>query len=308
MLCRCYADAEAIFFWWNLVSTPEALQIVSLLLPQKRQRQILIVFPWFPFDVQVKDFIKATVATIGYRYHLWNMFEPTSYFWSKCQMQKWVPKVRTLVNFMVDYFLTSLAGKEYLGLKRAVKIWISGSWVMSISRITVGCASRLLELNQFLAKEYLGDPLPIYHSVDEWRLFYAWCTNRFCHWGVMGVADVKTSNLDVQIHFSLFSLSAAEPFEDRLQEILQRILTCLFEVLRGNECGRYLYIQVCSLWRSIHDRKLISFTIKMLHKCPESLLCHLLLWVQPCISISELSWHLLCSWKDCFASQFQEQR
>ena len=97
MLCRCYADAEAIFFWWNLVSTPEALQIVSLLLPQKRQRQILIVFPWFPFDVQVKDFIKATVATIGYRYHLWNMFEPTSYFWSKCQMQKWVPKVRTLV-------------------------------------------------------------------------------------------------------------------------------------------------------------------------------------------------------------------
>lgn len=46
-------------------------------------------------------------------------------------------------------------------------------WVMSISRITVGCASRLLELNQFLAKEYLGDPLPIYHSVDEWRLFYA---------------------------------------------------------------------------------------------------------------------------------------
>lgn len=80
MLCRCYADAEAIFFWWNLVSTPEALQIVSLLLPQKRQRQILIVFPWFPFDVQVKDFIKATVATIGYRYHLWNMFEPTSYF------------------------------------------------------------------------------------------------------------------------------------------------------------------------------------------------------------------------------------
>jgi len=73
MLCRCYADAEAIFFWWNLVSTPEALQIVSLLLPQKRQRQILIVFPWFPFDVQVKDFIKATVATIGYRYHLWNM-------------------------------------------------------------------------------------------------------------------------------------------------------------------------------------------------------------------------------------------
>lgn len=97
-------------------------------------------------------------------------------------------------------------------------------WVMSISRITVGCASRLLELNQFLAKEYLGDPLPIYHSVDEWRLFYAWCTNRFCHWGVMGVADVKTSIVDVQIHFSLFSLSAAEPFEDRLQEILQRIL------------------------------------------------------------------------------------
>lgn len=67
------------------------------------------------------------------------MFEPTSYFWSKCQMQKWVPKVRTLVNFMVDYFLTSLAGKEYLGLKRAVKIWISGPWVMSISRITIGC-------------------------------------------------------------------------------------------------------------------------------------------------------------------------
>ena len=33
--------------------------------------------------------------------------------------------------------------------------------------------SRLLELNQFLAKEYLGDPLPIYHSIDEWRLFYA---------------------------------------------------------------------------------------------------------------------------------------
>jgi len=40
----------------------------------------------------------------------------------------------------------------------------------------------------------------------------------------MGVADVKTSIVDVQIHFSLFSLSAAEPFEDRLQEILQRIL------------------------------------------------------------------------------------
>lgn len=29
MLCRCYADAEAIFFWWNLVSTPEHLHHCS---------------------------------------------------------------------------------------------------------------------------------------------------------------------------------------------------------------------------------------------------------------------------------------
>ncbi len=77
----------------------------------------------------------------------------------------------------------------------------------------------------------------------------------------MGVAEVKTPIVDVQIDFSFFSLYAARPFEDRLQETLQRILTYFFEVLRGHECGPYLYIQVCTLRRSIHDMMLIYFTI-----------------------------------------------
>ena len=128
------------------------------------------------------------------------MCEPTSYFWSKCQMCL-IP-VDGETSSEGQNFGELYGGLLLDELGRQGVPWAEESHqgVMNISRITIGCASRLLELNQFLAKEYLGDPLPIYHSIDEWRLFYAWCTDRFCDWGVMG-ADVKSSIVDVQIDF-----------------------------------------------------------------------------------------------------------
>ena len=44
----------------------------------------------------------------------------------------------------------------------------------------------------------------------------------------MGVAKVKTPIVDVQIDFSFFSLYAARPFEDRLQENLTENSNVLF--------------------------------------------------------------------------------